>query len=119
MENTGGRHPLAKAARHSEMNAFRHDVTQVMNCERCVVGDDRLRNTFLVSAPEGPADQVLVLAARKVAQTRSVRQLIEVSLESWTILPQACGALRIELRGYIFVRIRSIPSLSLREDRVA
>jgi len=50
------------------MDAFWHDVTQVVGCERCVVGNDRLRNAFLVSAPEGPPDQVLALARREVAQ---------------------------------------------------
>jgi hypothetical protein len=68
MENTPGRHSLAKATRHGEMDAFWHDITQVMDRERCVVGDDSLRNALLVSAPEGPADQVLTLARRKVAQ---------------------------------------------------
>lgn len=52
------------------MDACWHDVTQVMDCERCLVGNDRLGNAFLVSAPERLADQVL--AGRKVAQAKSV-----------------------------------------------
>ena len=52
------------------MDAFWHDVAQVMDCERCLVGNGRLRNTFLVSTPEGPTDQVLALARRKVAQAK-------------------------------------------------
>ena len=70
MENAPGRHSLAKAMGHGEMDAFRHDVTQVMDCERCLMGNDRLGKAFLVSAPEGPADQVLALAGREVAQAK-------------------------------------------------
>jgi hypothetical protein len=49
---------------------FWHDVAQVVDCKRCLVGDDCLRNPFLISAPEGPPDQVLALAGRKVAQAK-------------------------------------------------
>jgi hypothetical protein len=52
------------------MDAFWHDVTQVVDCERCLVGNDRLRNVFLISAPEGPSNQVLALARRIVAQAK-------------------------------------------------
>jgi hypothetical protein len=50
------------------MDALWHDITHVMDCERCVMGNDRLRSAFLVSAPKGPTDQVLTLAGRKAAQ---------------------------------------------------
>ena len=50
------------------MDKSGHDIAQVMDRERCVVRDDGLRNALLVSAPEGPADQILALAGRKVAQ---------------------------------------------------
>jgi hypothetical protein len=70
MENAPGRHSFAKATRHGEMDAFWHDVTQVMDCERCVVGNDCLGHPLLISAPKGPADQVLALAGRKVAQAK-------------------------------------------------
>jgi hypothetical protein len=52
------------------MDALGHDVTQVVGRERCVVGNNCLGNAFLVSAPEGPADQVLALAWRKITQAK-------------------------------------------------
>jgi len=48
MENTPGRHSLAKTTGHGEMDAFWHDVTQVMDGERRLVGNDCLGNAFLV-----------------------------------------------------------------------
>jgi hypothetical protein len=68
MENAADRNSLAKTTGHSEMDAFRHDVAQVVDCERRLVRNDCLGNASLVSAPEGPPDQVLAFAGRKVAQ---------------------------------------------------
>ena len=48
------------------------------------MGNDRLRNAFLVSAPEGPADQVLALAGGKVAQA------VDAAIDP---LPVASGAM--------------------------
>jgi hypothetical protein len=52
------------------MDALWHDITYVMDCERRLVGNDRLRNAFLVSAPKGPTDQVFALTRRKVTQAK-------------------------------------------------
>ena len=68
VEHAARGYPLSKARRHSQVNLRGHDVTQFVNCQRRVVGDNRLRNALLIPAPQRPADQIFPLAGGKFAQ---------------------------------------------------
>ena len=68
MEHQCGRHRLAETGRHGEVDTRGHQVAEAVDGQGGVVRNDALRNALLIAAPEGPADQVLVLGGGKVAQ---------------------------------------------------
>jgi hypothetical protein len=45
-----------------------HYITQIVNGQRRVVGDNRLGHTFLIAAPQRPPNQVFALGRREVTQ---------------------------------------------------
>ncbi len=52
--------PFPESFGHGEVDLPGHDVTELMNRKRGIVGDNRPRDAGAVPAPERPADQVLV-----------------------------------------------------------
>ena len=57
---------LAKARRNREMNIRWHDVSQPMEGQGGVVGDDGQGAAVTIATPKSPADQVFVVGVWKV-----------------------------------------------------